>query len=104
MVKMSIFGKQERKKKVMVLLGKKGARRLLGSLELEEKDDLAHKIAEFLDEKVKEFNINPKEYSTIILWTIEGKEIKFENPFLGNSLSWIRAKDNKIKRKLNIGI
>jgi hypothetical protein len=68
-------------KRIIVFLGKKGARRLLGSLELEEKDDLAHKIAEFLDKKVKELNIDPAEYPSVVLMTENGQQIKLENPF-----------------------
>jgi hypothetical protein len=68
-------------KRIIVFLGKKGARRLLGSLELSDKDDIALRVSEFLDKKVKELNIDPAEYPSVILMTEQGQQVKLENPF-----------------------
>jgi hypothetical protein len=77
--------KNENKKRLIIFLGKRGQRRLLGSLELGEKDDIALEISKFLDEKVKELNINVAEYPSVILLTENNQTIKLENPFYQES-------------------
>ena len=78
---MKLF-KRSKKKSYLVYLGRRGSRRLLGRLEVENGEDVALKLDNFITERCKELNIKPEEYPRVHVVDVEtGSELKTENPF-----------------------
>ena len=74
--------KRSKKKSYLVYLGRRGTRRLLGRLELNENEDVALKLDDFITKRCQELNIRPEEYSRVHVVDVEtGHELKTENPF-----------------------
>jgi len=74
--------KRKKTKRFLVYLGRRGNRRLLGSIELSENDDFVMKVEEFIDQRCKELKIDPSEYPRVHIVNAEtGEELKTENPF-----------------------
>ena len=71
-----------KKKAYIVYLGKKGSKRLLGRLEVEDENELVARLDEYISKRCEELKINPNEYATVRLVNAEtGQEVRIENPF-----------------------